>query len=594
MGRQVVSLALLLGLLGLGLAVVGSARREPADITFNNFAEVSTLDPATVTGVPEGRVLYAIFEGLCIKHPQTLEPLPGMAESWEVSADGLSYVFHLRAEARWTNGDAVTAHDFVWAWERFLNPNTGAQYAYQLWYVKGARAYTTEVDDDGQPLHSFEAVGIRAADDLTLVVELEAPTPFFLDIVTFYPLMPVNRRNIEEAQARWPHNWEVAWLRPENLVTNGPFRVVERRINDRMRLEKFEGYWDADNVAFDSIDVTATEHYTTSLNLYLTGEIAWIDKIPNNLIPRLLPREDFNPKPYLGSYFFRVNVERPPFDDQRVRRALALTIDRKAICEKITKSGQVPSWTFVPPGLEGYEPVPMDHSPTGDAFADYDAAFARDCERAVELFAEAGYGPGGKPLPTIEIHYNTSETHRDVAEVIADGWKRLLGVNAKLLNQEWKVYLDTQSGIDYDVSRSAWIGDYRDANTFLDMFVTGGENNKTGWGNPRYDELIALAAKEVDQARRLAHLAAAEAILMDEVPILPIYYYVTQNIVNPRLGGFYENVQDDHLPKFWYWLSDEELAEKRAQQPPHWELVDAPGPAEGKYAPSGRRGLGGL
>jgi len=587
--RQAVAVGLFLGLLGLLFGVASSARLEPADFTFNNFTEVSTLDPATVTGVPEGRVMYAIFEGLVVKHPRTLEPIPGVAESWEVSPDGLTTTFRLRDDALWTNGDPVVAGDFVFSFERLLNPRTAAQYAYQLWYAKGARAYSTEVDEQGRPKHAFDTVGIRAPDPRTLVIELESPTPFFPDLLTFYPLMPVNPRNIRDAQARWPETWEVAWLQPENIVTNGPYRVVSRRVNDRLRLEKFPEYWDAENVAFRTIDVVCTEHYTTSLNLYLTGAVGWIDKIPVNLIPRLLPREDFNPEPYLGSYFYRVNVTRPPFDDARLRRALALTIDRRAIVEKITKAGQEPCWTLVPPGMPGYQPVKMRCRTAQVPPEGYDAAFEEDCAEARAILAELSYGPGGKALPTIELHYNTSEAHRAIAEVVADSWQKNLGLSAKLLNQEWKVYLDTQSGLTYDVSRSAWIGDYVDPNTFLDLFVTGGENNKTGWGNPRYDDLIRRAARELDETQRLALLAEAETILMDEVPILPIYYYVSQNIVAPRLGGFYENLQDDHLPKFWYWMSDEELARKRATYPPGVELIPALGPSEGLYPPAGLR-----
>jgi oligopeptide transport system substrate-binding protein len=383
--RQGIAGALFLGLLGLLLGVASSARLEPADFTFNNFSEVSTLDPATVTGVPEGRVLYGIFEGLVVKHPRTLEPLPGVAESWELSEDGLTYTFHLREDAFWTNGDPVVASDFLFSYERFLNPRTAAQYAYQLWYAKGARAYSTEVDGEGKPKHSFDTVGVKAPDERTLVIELNDPTPFFLNLLSFYPLMPVNPRNLREAQAAWPETWEAEWLRPENIVTNGAYKVVARRINDRIRLEKFERYWDAENVAFNTIDVTCTEQYTTALNLYLTGAVGWIDKIPTNLIPRLLPREDFSPQPYLGTYFYRVNVTRPPFDDPRLRRALALTIDRKAIVEKITKSGQQPCWTLVPPGMGGYEPVLMKSATAVAPPEDYATAFAADCAEARQI-----------------------------------------------------------------------------------------------------------------------------------------------------------------------------------------------------------------
>ena len=574
--RPVVAVLLLVGLLAGALALARGARLAPAEFVFNNGTEVSTLDPATVTGVPEGRVLRAIFEGLVVKHPRTLEPLPGMAQSWELSPDGLRYTFHIRRDARWSSGEPISAQDFLYSFERFLNPETAAEYAYQLWYVKGARAYTTEVGRNGQPLNDFSTVGIRMTDEYTLEMELEAPTTFFLDLMGFYPLFPVNRTNIEEARRRWPNTWRHEWLKPENLVTNGPYRVAFRRVNDRIRLVKNEDYWDADNVAFETVDVLAVEQDSTMLNLYLTGIAHKIDRVSTSVVKKMLPREDFNPAPYLGTYFYRVNVTRPPLDDPRVRRALSLTLPRRKICEKVMKMGQTPAYALVPPGMAGY----VNASAHGER---------EDAQEAARLLAEAGYGPGGKPFPTIEIHYNTSETHQQIALVIADVWQKSLGIRAKLLNQEWKVYLDTQQNLDYDVSRSAWIGDYSDPNTFMDMFVTGGENNKTGWGNPDYDRLVAEAARELDPARRMQILHDAEAILVEELPILPIYYYVTQNVVDPRLGGFHENIRDEHFPKFWYWMDDEELAAKRAAYPPGVEIVESHGPRAGLYSPARQR-----
>lgn len=592
--RQGVALVLVGGLLVVVLRALSAARIERADMVFNNSTEISTLDPATVTGVPEGRILRAIFEGLTIKDPETLEPLPGMAERWEVSPDGLTYTFHIRRGARWTNGDPVTAHDFVYSWQRFLDPRTAAEYAYQLWYVKGAEAYSTDVGPDGAPRRSFDTVGIRALDEQTLEVELAAPTPFFLQLTAFYPLYPVNRRNLEEAKAQFPDTWQFEWLRPERLVTNGPFRVTERRVNDRIRLVKNEDYWAADEVALRTIDALAIESYMTGLNLYLSGEVDWINLVPASLVPRLLPREDFDPTPYFGSYFFRINTTRPHLADKRIRRALALAIDRRAITDKIVKSGQRPWYSLVPFGMEGYTPQQLEHAGR-DGALEYAAALSKDQEEAKRIFAELGYGSGGRDFPTIELHYNTSETHRDIAEVVADTWKRVLGVDAKLLNQEWKVYLDTQSNLNFDVSRSAWIGDYIDPNTFLDLFVTGGENNKTGWGHARYDELIQKSKYEVDPAVRRAQLEEAERILMDELPILPIYSYVTQNIVNPRLGGFPGNLLDEQFPRFWYWMDDEELAERRAARGDDQEITAAPGPKDGLYSPAQmrRRAAGG-
>ncbi|MCI0652392.1 MAG: peptide ABC transporter substrate-binding protein [Planctomycetes bacterium] len=571
--RRSLAFLLLAGLFAGALAIASGARIEEADFTFSNGTEVSTLDPATVTGVPEGRVIRAIFEGLVVKHPQTLAPLPGMAESWEISPDGLTYTFHIRKNAVWTNGDPCTAHDFDYSFRRMLDPETGAEYSYQLDYLRGAKAYRTDIDPETRrPRRSWDTVGVRVADDHTLLLALEEPTHYFMALAGFYPLFPVNRRNIEEAKRDFPDTWQLEWLRPENIVTNGPYRVAARRVNDRIRLVKNPDYWDAENVAFDTIDVLAIENWSTQLNVYLTGGCHWIDQVPPLQVPNLLPREDFNPEPYFGSYFYRINVTRPPLDDVRVRKALALSIDRRAICEKVTKAGERPSYSLVPPGLPSYRNAEMEKE---------------DLARARQLLADAGYGPGGAEFPSIEIHYNTSEKHRDVAEVIQNGWKRDLGIDVKLLNQEWKVYLDSQTNLQYDVSRSAWIGDYDDPNTFLDLFLTGGGNNKTGWGNPRYDRLIAEARKLFDPAERMKVLHDAERILMDELPIIPIYSYVTSDVVAPRLGGFHWNILDEHFPKFFYWMDDEELAAVRARQPADWVRVpfDA-GPPEGQYAPA--------
>ncbi len=575
--RRMAPFVLLAGLFVGALYLASSARLDEADFTFNNATEVATLDPARVTGVPEGNIIKALFEGLVVKHPKTLAPMPGMAESWSVSEDLLTYTFYIRKNAKWTDGEPVTADDFVYSWERFLNPATAAEYSYQLWYVVGAEQYSKNVNENGAPKNSFDSVAIKAKNKYTLEVKLNSPTPFFMDLMAFYPMFPVSRKNIEEAQAKWPNNneWEMQWLRPENLVTNGPFTVEYRRVNDRIRLKKNPMYWDADNVAMNTIDALTIEQAGTALNTYLTGSTHMIPSVLPSLIPTLMEREDFEPAAYLGTYFYRVNTTKPPFDDKRVRRALALTVNRKDIVEKITKAGQLQAFGLVPPGMSGY--VPASFQGAGEAAAKAEAN---------ALLIEAGYGPGQKPFPTMEVHYNTSEAHRDIAEVVAQTWRDTLGIDARLQNQEWKVYLDTQNNLDFDVSRSAWIGDYPDPNTFLDMFVTGGENNKTGWGNPEYDRLIRESASEPVPAKRLQILHDAEAILMDELPIIPIYFYVTQNMVAPRLGGFYDNIQDEHFPKFLYWMNDEELAAKRAAQPGVWTIVKDVGPSEGLYAPS--------
>lgn len=543
----------------VGLAALASrAALPPADFTFVNGAEPTSLDPLQATGVPEARLMRALYEGLCVLDPATLAPLPGMAESWDVSPDELTYTFHVRAGSRWTNGDEVTAFDFRDGYQRLLDPREAAEYAYLLHGVRGAKAYATEIDANGEPRHAFDTVGIRAVDARTLVVELERPVPWFLFLVAYHPLSPLDRRALDEARARFPDTWRSARLRPENLVSNGPWRVLERRVDDRIRLVKNPGYWDASRVAFETIDVLAGEHLMTSLNLYLTGEAGFVNEVPAGLVPQLAGRDDWRPTPYLGSCFYRLNVTRPPLDDVRVRRALALSVDRAAIVRRVTKAGEPPLASFVPGAMTavtGYVPPSfrrLDASPAADADAFDEAAFARDVARARELLSEAGYGPGGRALRTIEIHYATQQTNKDVAEVVAHGWKQHLGIDVKLVNQEKKVSFDTQRRLDYDVSRSSWIADYPDPASFLEVFTAASENNRTGWKDPRYDALVAraLEARGTERARLYAE---AESVLLEALPIVPLYGFTTTSLVDPRLEGYHPNNVDVHFPKFWRW-----------------------------------------
>jgi oligopeptide transport system substrate-binding protein len=577
-------IAFLAAVVATALWSLPAARFARADVVVNNGAEVETLDPANASGSPEGRVLRAIFEGLTVKDPVTSEPLPGMAEAWEISADGLTYTFFIRPDAVWTNGDPVTASDFEFSWRRLLDPSTGAKFARFLWIVDGVDPVTHTLPP---------GKGLRALDERTFQVKLSRPVAFFLELTSFYALYPINRRSLAEAQTAYPDDeWRVEWLRPEHLVTNGPFRIESRRVNDRIRLVKNEHYWDAQSVALDTVDFLAVESAATSLNLYLSGDADWIDRIPTSAVARLLGREDFVPVPYLGTYFLRVNVVRPPLDDANVRRALALCIDRKRVTDFVTKAGQLPAYAFVPPGLPKYAPVPFAHraEPAGA----YASTFEQDCAEARRLLADAGFGATGRPFPAITIQYNTSEEHRDVMEVVADSWRRHLGLEVTTKKQEWKAYLDAQSRIDFDVSRSGWIADYPDPQAFLELFVTDGENNQTGWSDAEYDALIARAEREPDRQARVVRFQQAEAVLMRDLPVIPIYSYVTKDVINPRVGGVTANPLDEHFPKWWYLRSDAELDALRAHRTPGrfggGHTITAPGPTDGRYP---RAALGG-
>jgi oligopeptide transport system substrate-binding protein len=645
MRRNLINACLLLlaTLLVVGLTLSRSTRGR-ADFTFQNGAEPKTLDPHLATGEPEHHVIEAVFEGLARLEPRSLEPVPGVAEAWDITPDGKTYTFHLRPGARWSDGRPVTAHDFTYAWRRLQTPQLGAEYAYIMHMVQYAEAlnthrgqadalegpvlraldellakYPSEVPkaallelDKQQDLHSIlkgtpnpklraflirpqqdaksreltelraelksEGVrrrrlnqeaerrfgvdgGVFAKDAQTLVVELVAPTPYFLELTTFYPFYPVPRWAVEKSSRDW--------FMPGKLVNNGPFNLVSWRVGDRIRFERSPTYWGKDEVKLRSVEALAVENLTTGLNLYLTGEIDWLPNgyYPQDLAPDLAKRADFYAGPALIAYYYRINCSKKPFDDVRVRKALNLAIDREQIAKNVLLQGQQPAYHTVPPGIRGYEPPA-----TGIR---YDVAEAR------RLLAEAGF-PGGKGFPKFGILYNTAESHKKIAEVLADQLRRNLNVDAVAYNQEWQSYLQTTRSMNYDLARYGWVGDYEDPNTFLDIWLTNGGNNRTGWGSVVYDRLIEAAgdvdrflsapefvlehahdaskltalAQQVKSSRqapqrlaamatlRLALLAEAEGILVrDEFPIVPLYFYVVSGLVKPHVKGFFSTLE---------------------------------------------------
>lgn len=496
-----------------------SPQGDRADLVFINGAEPETLDPAIITGQPEGRIVSSLFEGL-LRYGADGQAEPGMAERWEISEDARTYRFFLREDARWSDGQPVTAEDFVRSWERTLNPATGSLYNYQLHYLRNGQAYAEgELDD-------FSEVGVRALGPHLLEVELEHPTPFFLELCAFPTLFPVRTDLIEEVGD--------SWVKPEHIITNGPFLLESWRINDRIRLRRNVDYWDAANVDLETVDILPISKANTAFNFYASGAADLImDKglAPPSLLDALQERPDFHAAPFLGTYFLRFNVTRPPFDDERVRQAFSLVVDRAAIVRRITRAGEEPAYGFVPPGLPGYEGA------TG---------WKRDLEKARGLLAEAGF-PEGRGFPLTTYLYSEGELNEAIAVELQSLWRQELGINVNLARQEWKVYLNSLSSLDYAVARSSWVGDYPDANTFLDMFVTGSGNNRTGWSSPEYDELIARAARTLNPADRLEILREAEELLLREAPICPLFFYVGIQFYDPeKFGGIEGNILDEH------------------------------------------------
>jgi oligopeptide transport system substrate-binding protein len=483
----------------------------------NNMVEPESLDPGVVTGVPEHRILSNVFEGLTTTDPKDLSPQPGMAASWTISKDGLVYTFKLR-DARWTDGKPVTAHDFVYAWERVLNPKMGAKYAQQLFYLKNGEEYNKGRITD------FSRVGAKALDDRTLQVTLRCPTAYFLDLTSFYTLYPVPRWPIEA------HGND--WAKPGKIVTNGPFRLVSWVPQEELVLAKNPQHWDARNVTLQRIVYIPTEDVNTAFKQFVAGESDWVPQVPTLQIDAVKGRPEYYVTPYLGTYYFRFNVTKPPVNDVRVRKALSMAVDRESLTKFVTKAGEIPTTSFVPAGMRGYEGV------RGLAF---------NVAAAKELLAKAGF-PNGKGFPKVELLYNTNELHRVITQAVQQMWKDNLGIEVELVNVEWKVYLARQGSLDYQISRAGWIGDYVDPNTFLDLWISGGGNNQTGWSNKRYDELIGQAAcKLVNAKERMRALQEAEKILVvDEAPILPFFTYVNKGMLSRRVKGWSPNILDQH------------------------------------------------
>lgn len=502
----------------------GDAWRSVAqELVFNNDTEPQTLDPGIMTGVPESRIGLSLFEGLVAHDPVTLEARPGVAERWEMSADGLTWTFHLR-EARWSDGAPLTAHDFVRSWRRVLTPATGAEYAYQLYPLAGAEAFHQGKAADPA------SVGVVATDARTLVTTLARPCPYFLDLCAFHTLFPVPMDLVQRVGERW--------TQPENFVGNGPFRLATWQPRGRIEVVPNEHYWDRAQVRLAKLTFLPIDDAETAYKRFQEGGVHWLPSVPVSKIDEVRRLPEYYAVPYLGTYFYRFNCSKPPFDDARVRQAFSLAVDRRVITDHVLRAGQVPATWFCP-DVAGYRHVP---------------GLAHDPARAQRLLAEAGYGPGGKPFPKVELLFNTSEAHKQVAESVVQQWRSALGVEVGLRNSEWKVYLEETDRLDYDLARASWIGDYGDPNTFFDLWVSGGGNNKTGWSNADYDRLLRASQAEPDHAKRLTLFAEMERILVEQqLPIMPVYIYVNQGLMKDSVRGWHENVRDIH-PWQYLWM----------------------------------------
>jgi oligopeptide transport system substrate-binding protein len=523
------SLAATVSLLGLFL-FCGCGRRqtlvEIADrvqqYRVGNGDEPSDLDPQIAIGQIEHDIMLSLYEGLVYGDAKDNSPRPGVAQSWDISPDGLVYTFHLRKNARWSNGGPVTARDFYESYHRLLLPSLAAQYSYMLYPVTNAEAFNLG------KLTNFDQVGFKVLDDYTLRLTLHDPAPYLLSMMGHDSWYPVPLATIKQYGAM--DDRSNPWTRPEHFVGNGPFVLKEWDMNSHILVVKNPLYWDAAHVRLNSIYFGSEANYDTEERMFRSGQLHTIRAAPQSKVDfyRKHKPELINIYPILTTYFFYLNVTRPPLNDKRVRQALAMSLDRRAITETITRAGEIPAFCFTPPGTAGFTAT---------------ARLREDPVAARRLLAEAGY-PDGKNFPEVTLLYNTLQSHKAIAEAAQEMWRENLNIHVTLQNAEWKVYLDEMQHTNYDICRGGWGADYVDPGTFLDIFQTDSGNNNTGWSSAQYDRLCHLAAGTGDTAARYAAYQKAEAILTDEMPMIPLYVYTNPRLIRPDVKGWYPNLLD--------------------------------------------------
>lgn len=503
-----------------------------------NGSQPQGLDPHLTEGVPSTHVQRDLFEGLVARAPDG-RIIPGVAKRWETSEDGLTWTFFLRPEARWSNGDPMTAEDWTFSFRRIVNPATGSRFAILLNPVLHAE----EIIAGRRP---YQDLGVRVIDELTLEVQLEAPNPLFIEVLSHSLTYPVHRPTIEAHGDRW--------ARPGVMVSNGAFQLEELAMQSHIRLVRNPYYWDSDNVILDEVFFYPTEDLSAELMRYRAGELSWTYEVPAtqyNWIQANLA-DELSVAEWFGTYYFGFNITRKPFDDPRVRRALSMAIDREIITEKITRFGQQPTFSYVPPGVPGYQRARPEWAAWTQAERE---AHAR------ELLAEAGFGPDN-PL-RVEIRYNTHEDHRRISLAIAAMWHQALGVNAALINEEFRVFLNTRrSRAVTEVFRAGWIGNYLDPMYFLEQFFTDNPQNDIGFFEADYDHLLFRAARAANLEERLDLLHQAEQMLLDAQPLAPIYTYVSNRLIKPYVRGWEPNVLDQHPSRFLFLLRQDPVAER--------------------------------
>lgn len=513
---------------GFALALLGMSLANAATLNLHNGADPTSLDPHRLSGDWENRIAGDIFEGL-VTEDRAAEPIAGQAEDWSISDDGKVYTFTLRDGIAWTDGTPVTAGDFVFALRRLMNPATGAEYAYLQYPIMNAEAINSgEIED-------LEALGVKAIDDKTLEITLERPTAYFLGALTHYTAYPLPQHLIEEHGD--------AWVKIGTIATNGPFTPTDWVPGSHVTAVKNVDFHAADTVALDGVKFFTLEDESAALKRYRAGEFDILTRFPTDQyqwMEKNLPGQA-RVAPFAGLYYYVMNNQKPPFDNPDVRKALSMAVNREVIGPQVLGTGEIPAYSWVPPGMAGYgDPVTVEWK---------DLPYPEKLEQAKALLEGAGFGPD-KPLQ-LQLRYNTNENHKRVAVAIASMWKPL-GVQVELYNTETKVHYDELNKGILDVARAGWLADYNDADNFLNLLKGDVDFNYGRFQNDEYDALINQANTVTDEAARAELFHQAEKIALDESAAIPIYYYLSQNVVAPKVQGFENNAFDIHRTR---WLS---------------------------------------
>ncbi|QPB30291.1 oligopeptide ABC transporter substrate-binding protein OppA [Citrobacter amalonaticus] len=488
---------------------------EKQTLVRNNGSEVQSLDPHKIEGVPESNISRDLFEGLIISDVDG-KPSPGVAEKWE-NKDFKVWTFHLRKDAKWSDGSPVTAHDFVYSWQRLANPNTASPYASYLQY-----GHIVNIDDIVAGKKPPTDLGVKAIDDNTFEVTLSEPVPYFYKLLVHSSVSPVPIAAVEKYGEKW--------TQPANIITNGAYKLKDWVVNEHIVLERNPNYWDNAKTVINQVTYLPIASEVTDVNRYRSGEIDMTyNNMPIELFQKLkkeIPNE-VHVDPYLCTYYYEINNQKAPFTDVRVRTALKLALDRDIIVNKVKNQGDLPAYSFTPPYTDGAKLAEPEW---------FGWTQEKRNEEAKKLLAEAGY-TADKPL-TFNLLYNTSDLHKKLAIAAASIWKKNLGVNVKLENQEWKTFLDTRHQGNYDVSRAAWCADYNEPTSFLNMVLSDSSNNTTHYKSPAFDKILADALKATNEEQRTELYGKAEQQLDKDSAIVPVFYYVNARLVKPWVGGY--------------------------------------------------------